>query len=117
MAAGKHTFILQQGSTFDQLINLKDSAKDPVDLQDYDARMQIRSGFGGTLFANVSCSIVQTSGSSTFGTVRLQLAAANTDDLDFKEGLYDLEIFSGSVVPYVERILQGKIKLDKGITT
>jgi len=117
MASGKYTFIIEQGATTDFEVVWTDSTGNKVDLTNYQARMQIRSGFGGTLFANVSCSIVQTSGSSTFGTVRLQLAAANTDDLDFKEGLYDLEIFSGSVVPYVERILQGKIKLDKGITT
>ena len=79
--------------------------------------MQIRSGFGGDLFANVSCSITETSGSSVKGTILLELAAEDTANLNFTKGLYDLEIVSGSVKPYVQKVLKGTVKLNKEITT
>ena len=114
--AGKFNFILTQGTTFEQFINLKDANEDPLDLQDYKPRMQIRSGFGGDLFANVSCSITQTSGSNIQGTIRLNLTAEDTANLNFTKGLYDLEIASGSIKPYVQKVLKGTVKLNKEIT-
>ena len=79
--------------------------------------MQIRSGYGGTLYTEVSCSIIQTSGSDTNGTILLELTSENTANLSFDTGKYDLEIVSGSTPPYVEKVLSGQVKLYKEITT
>tara|TARA_Y100001973_G_scaffold52901_1_gene78355 strand:+ start:566 stop:934 length:369 start_codon:yes stop_codon:yes gene_type:complete len=122
MAAGKYNFTLQQGSTWDQYINLKDGNGAYVDLQVYTASMQIKTEPGGSKFADVSCSIQQTSGSSQYATIRLQLTSTDTSNLSFDRAHYDIEIASGSLSDpqypqYVERVLQGKIKLSKEITT
>ena len=42
MSAGKYSFLIEQGSTLDFEIAYKDSNGDPIDLTDYQARMQIR---------------------------------------------------------------------------
>ena len=121
MPSAKHTFIIEQGTTWDQYINLKDGNSSVVDLELYTASMQIRTSTGGTKLADVSCSIVETSGSTTYGTVRMQLNHEDTAALSFDTAVYDLEIASGSLTNaetrYVERILQGRIKLDKEVTT
>jgi hypothetical protein len=46
MAAGKYSFVIEQGSTVDFEIVYKDSNSNPVDLTDYQARMQIRPSYG-----------------------------------------------------------------------
>tara|TARA_R110000744_G_scaffold163968_1_gene281076 strand:- start:1488 stop:1853 length:366 start_codon:yes stop_codon:yes gene_type:complete len=120
MPSAKYTFIVEQGTTWDQYINLKDGNSSLVDLEFYTASMQIRSSFGGTKYADVSCSIHETSGSTTIGTIRMYLTHEDTSNLSFDTAVYDLEIASGSTATansrYVERILQGRVKLDKGVT-
>ena len=43
MSAGKYSFTIEQGSTVDFRIEYKDSNSNPIDLTNYQARMQIRS--------------------------------------------------------------------------
>ncbi len=105
MAAGIYSFTIEQGSTWDQYVNISSIDNKPVDLSDFTASMQIRStnNRSGTLYATVSCSIEPTSGSADDqgdpinGTIRLLLTAANTEDLNFTNGYYDVEIASGSL--------------------
>ena len=121
MSAGKWNFIIPQGSTWDQYINLKDGTSTLIDLSKYTASMQIRTSAGGTLYKAVSCSIEPTSGSSTSGSIRLQLTHEDTAAFTFDKAAFDIEIASGSAdaanTRYVERVLQGRIKLDKEVTT
>ena len=65
MAAGIYSFTIEQGSTWDQYLNIVSSDSKPVDLSQYTASMQIRSTNtkAGTLYATVTCSIEPTSGS------------------------------------------------------
>ena len=58
MAAAKYTFIIEQGTTVDFRIDYKDSNNNPIDLTEYNARMQIRdSKKGSTLYASLSSSL------------------------------------------------------------
>ena len=59
MAAGLYSFTIEQGSTWDQYVNLVSSDNKTVDLSDYTASMQIRSAndSSGELYANISCAI------------------------------------------------------------
>ena len=105
MAAGIYSFTIEQGSTWDQYLNIVSSDSKPVDLSQYTASMQIRSTNtkSGTLYATVSCSIEPTSGSAddqgdpVSGSVRLLLTAADTEALTYTNGYYDVEIASGSI--------------------
>ncbi len=126
MAAGKYTFIIEQGATTDFELVWKDASGDPVDLTNYQARMQIRSDYGsnGTLYANLTSSLdadgtgLSLSGSNnqnppTSGSIGVFISAASSSNFTFGEARYDIEMVSGS---YVTRLLEGKVKLSKEVT-
>ena len=59
MAAGRYSFVIEQGATLDFEVQYKDSNNDPIDLSGYTGRLQIRStyaGDGGTLYLTLSSS-------------------------------------------------------------
>ena len=126
MAAGKYTFVIEQGATTDFEVVWKDSTGSPVDITNYSARMQIRSDYGssGTLYASLSSTLesdgtgLNFSGSNgttppTSGSVGIFISAATSSAFTFSEARYDLEMVSGS---HVTRLLEGKIKLSKEVT-
>jgi hypothetical protein len=125
MAAGKYSFTLEQGSTFQRQLTYQDSNGVPIDLTSYSARMQIRPSPGSaTLYLTLSSSLMPDgtglnmnglSGANptTSGTIGIVISAATSSLLTFDEAAYDLEIYSGS---YASRIIEGKVKLSKEVT-
>jgi len=126
MAAGKYSFIIEQGATTDFEIVWRDGSGNKVDLTDYHARMQIRSDYGsdGTLYASLTSSLdsdgtgLNLSGSNgtnplSSGSIGIFISAASSSAFDFGEAKYDLEVVSGS---YVTRLIEGKIKLNREVT-
>jgi len=128
MAAGKYNFVIEQGATLDFQIEYKDASGTPIDLTNYEGRMSIKSAIGGTEYINLSSSLgpcgtgLNFSGSNsinppTSGSIGIYISAASSSTLDFNEGVYDLELYSGSSCEYVIRLIEGKVKLSKEITT
>ena len=130
MAAGRYSFVIEQGATTDFEIQYKDSASIAVSLVDYQAKMQIRStqDTTGTLILTLSSSLandgtgLNLSGSNgttsiTSGSIGVKISAHSSSLLDFTEAFYDLEISSGSSYPTVTRILEGKVQLNKNVTS
>ena len=132
MAAGRYSFVIEQGVTTDFEIQYTDSSGDPVDLTNYSGRLQVRSGYAqdnGELFLTLSSSLtpdgtgLNFSGSNgstppTSGSIGIYIAACTSSALTFNEAVYDLEIYSGSDdCPYTVRLLEGKVKLSKQVTT
>lgn len=130
--AGVYNFFIEQGATVDFRLDYKDSAGSPVDLTDYHAKMQIRNAPGGSsLYATLSSSLspcgsglnlTPKSGSLTLpktsGSIGVKMSAATSSAFTFVEAYYDVEIISGSgTCKFVDRILQGKVKLSKEVTT
>jgi hypothetical protein len=126
MAAGKYSFIIEQGATTDFEIIWKDAEGSRSDLTGYHARMQIRSDYGAnsTLYASLSSSLkadgtgLNLSGSLgnnplSSGSIGIFISAASSSAFSFGEAKYDLEVVSGS---YVTRLLEGRIKLSKEVT-
>ena len=124
MASGKYSFVIEQGATIDFEVQYKDSSNAAVDLAGYQARMQIRPDYGGTLIANLSSSLdsdgtgLNLSGSNGItpvasGSIGIFISAASSSNFDFSEARYDLEIVSGSIVT---RLLEGKVRLSKNVT-
>ena len=131
MAAGRYSFIIDQGSTVDFRIEYRDSSNNPVDLTNYQSRMQIRpSKESSTIICTLSSSIstdgtglnmtpfsASTQLPKTSGSIGIVISAASSSAFNFSEAYYDLEILSGSVpTTFVNRILEGKIKLSREVT-
>ncbi len=129
MAAGKYSFVIEQGATTDLNIEWKDSAGSPINLNGYHGRMQIRTDYGGTLICNLTSSAdgspgdadgtgLNMSGSNgtthlSSGSIGIFISAASSSNFNFGEAKYDLELVKGSVVT---RLLEGRVKLSKNIT-
>jgi hypothetical protein len=125
MAAGRYSFTIEQGSTLDFNVQYLDSNSTPVDLTDYSGRMQIRPSAGSSdVIATLSSSRdtdgtgLNFSGSNgstppTSGSIGVFISAASSSAFSFNEAVYDLEIYSGSIVT---RILEGKVKLSPEVT-
>ena len=127
MAAGKYSFVIEQGSTTNFEIQYKDSSNNPVDLTGYSGRMMIRSAYADnnpTTYVTLLNSLdpdgtgLNFYGSAgtmplTSGSIGIFISAASSSALTFTEAVYDLEIVSGSVVT---RLLEGKVKLSKEVT-
>ena len=125
MAAGKYSFVIEQGSTLNVEIQYKDGNGTPIDLTNYSGRMQLRSSIdSSTVLISLSSSLqadgtgLNFSGSNgttppTSGSIGIYISAASSSVLTFDNAVYDLEIVSGS---YVNRILEGQVQLSKNVT-
>ena len=130
MAAGRYSFVIEQGATTDFEVVYQDSGSNPISLVNHQARMQIRStqDVTGTLILTLSSSLgadgtgLNLSGSNgtthiESGSIGVKISAHSSSLLDFTEAFYDLEISSGSSHPVVTRILEGKVQLSKNVTS
>jgi len=128
MSAGRYSFTIEQGATLDFELAYKDSNNNPIDLTNYQGRMQIRPSVGSdTVYITLSSSLdddgtgLNFSGSEginppTSGTIGIFISANSSSQLDFTEAVYDLEIATGSTYPVVTRLLEGQVQLNKNIT-
>ena len=133
MSAGKYSFTIEQGATYRFGIEYTDASGSYIDLQGYDAQMQIRSDYADNsknkLYATlplITSSAAQTasylmfSGSSgtgsaaaVSGAVLVYLHADTTAGFNFEEAVYDIELYSGDEV---YRLLEGTILNRKEVT-
>jgi hypothetical protein len=125
MAAGRYSFVIEQGATTNIQINWTDSSGSAVDLSGYHSRMQIRPGVeSDTIYLSLSSSLesdgtgINLSGSNfetplQSGSMAIYISADTTTDLDFNEAYYDLEMVKQNTVT---RLLEGKVKLSKNVT-
>ena len=124
MAAGKYSFVIEQGATTNFQINWTDESGSAVDLTGYHGRMQLRTDYNSTPLISLSSSLsadntgINLSGSNgttplSSGSIGIYISAVSSSALDFGEALYDLELVRGNEVT---RLLEGKIKLSKNVT-
>lgn len=128
MSAGRYSFTIEQGATLDFELAYKDSDNNPISLEGYQGRMQIRPSIGSeTIYITLSSSLatdgtgLNFSGSDginpiTSGTIGIFISANSSSQLDFTEAVYDLELSTGSTYPIVTRLLEGQIQLSKNVT-
>jgi hypothetical protein len=125
MAAGRYSFVIEQGATTNLQINWNDSSGSAIDLSGYHARMQIRPQIeSNDIYLSLSSSLqsdgtgLNLSGSNRItpvqsGSISIYISAESSSFLDFHEAYYDLELVSGIEVT---RLLEGKVKLSKNTT-
>jgi hypothetical protein len=122
MAAGKFSFIIEQGSTVNFSIVYNDSDGNPVDLSQYGSKMQIRQTYSSPSLLTLSSSLNADGtglnmSNAVSGAIGIYIASCTSSMLTFNEALYDLDIISGSGnCPTVTRILEGKVKLSPEVT-
>lgn len=130
MPAGRYSFTIEQGSTFQLNLQYKDSNGDPIDLTGYYGRMQIRPSVSSdTVYLTLSSSLnpdgtgLNFSGSTndqpaSSGSIGIYIASCTSSLLSFDgQAYYDLEIYSGSsACPYTVRLIEGQITLSKEVT-
>ena len=124
MQPGRYDITIYRGSTFSISVTRASAAGVPVDFDisyinvptddDGDCRMYIRPGWKTRpdktklpplLTLNLTNSRISISGQ----TITLTISAADTEDLTFDEGMYDLEIATGDAVPVVHKVLYGRV--------
>jgi len=125
MAAGKYSFVIEQGATTNFQINWNDESGSAMDLSGYHARMQIRPYVEAPdVLLSLSSSLssdgtgIHLSGSNGItpvqsGSIGVYISAHSSSLLDFGEAFYDLELVNGNSVT---RLLEGKVKLSKNVT-
>jgi len=122
MAAGRYSFVIEQGATFQRQIIYTDADGDRVDLSNYGARMQIRPTVDSNVVLVNLTSTLGSDGSglritAASGTIDIIISALSSSYLSFTEATYDLEIYSGSgATEFVTRLLEGNVKLKKNVT-
>lgn len=115
MAAATHNITIEQGATFRLDLLWKDSTGAPVNLSGYSARMQVRQKITDTaklLDLSTGNGAITLGGAA--GTISVVAAATATDDITAKQGVYDLELESGSGV--VTRLVQGCVTISPEVT-
>jgi hypothetical protein len=131
MAAGRYSFVIEQGATTDFEIIYKDSNGDPVDLTGHRARMQIRAAqtASSEAYLTLSSSLnddgtgLNLSGSAgtnppESGSIGIFISHTTSSALNFSNAYYDLEIVSGTGnSTRVTRILEGGVGLSREITS
>jgi hypothetical protein len=125
MAAGKYSFIIEQGATTNLNVQWADASGSAVDLTGYEARMQIRPGIeSADVYISLSSSLqpdgtgLNLSGSNgetslSSGSIGIYISAYSSSLLNFTEAFYDLEMVNGKEVT---RLLEGKVRLSKNVT-
>jgi hypothetical protein len=125
MLAGKYSFIIQEGATFNLQINWKDSNGTPINLEQYQARMQVRPNVDSDIVLLQLSTEVSEDGSGILlngvtgdipfssGSIGIYIAAATTETLKFSEGVYDIEMIQNDTVT---RLIEGKVRISKNVT-
>ena len=108
MSSGTYNITLEQGADFYLSMQLTDENDAVIDLTGYTARLQIRQySFSPTpaitaTTENGKITIVPIS-----GTIVVRISNTETTTLNFRRGLYDLEIVDS--LGEVTRLLQGTV--------
>ena len=110
-----YDILVDQGATLNRALFLKDSAKRPIDLTDYTARMHIRDSVDSTNIIEIlTTENEQIVLDELDGRVDILLTPAETAALVAKSYVYDLELESPE--GDVTKIISGKLTVRAEIT-
>lgn len=110
-----YDILVDQGATLNRALFLKNSAKRPVDISNYIGRMHIRDVTNSSVI--VKTLTTENGGLTIYGPtgrVDVFLKPSETDDLQAKDYVYDLELESEE--GDVTKIVSGKLTVRAEIT-
>lgn len=105
----KQNLVIDQGTSFQSVLNYRDDNQDPINLTGYTGAGQIRKHYS----SSNSTSFTITLGGAN-GTVTLALSANTTANLVSGRYVYDIEITNGSGL--VSRIFEGIVTVTPQVT-
>lgn len=115
MPAANYDFEIEQGSKFLRYFVYKDDAGDPVDLTGRTARMQIRTNVNSpSVLMELTTQNDRIVIDGPEGKVTLTLTAQDTADIEWRKGVYDLELAIDA--DNVERFLAGAVTVSREVT-
>lgn len=106
--ATKLNITIDQGSTFEEVFNIKDSNGVPVDLTVFDGAAQMRRHYTSNSYASFTVGLADT------GDVTLSMTSNTTATLEPGRYLYDVEVTDS--VDATFRILEGIVTVTPNIT-
>lgn len=113
MVARQHDIIIEQGATFEFTVYVKKNGV-ILDISGYTGSMQIRNKpadeTGSIILATATVSIID----GPNGLIMATIPAVTTQEYDWKQGVYDVEIQSPAGTVY--RLAKGNAYLDKEVT-
>jgi hypothetical protein len=103
---------IDQGTTFNSVVTLKNQDGTAMDLSNYSVKSQFRKSYQSSVGYNFTASVY---GLPTAGQVRLQLTATQSSEIKAGRYLYDIEI-TNTISNEKFRVLEGIIILTPEIT-
>jgi len=117
MAAANYDILIEQGATFNLTIRWKDSDGQGIDLDGFEARMQIRkSSQSDTVELELTSdgSDESITFGSDYGFINIDVDANITAGLEIRRGVYDLELINPA--GDVTRLVQGSVTISPEVT-
>ena len=105
----KTNLIIDQGSDFSVIINVTDSNSEPLNLQGYTGKSQMRKYFTSSTFYEFDVEVDDVN-----GLVSLSMESAITNTIKPGRYVFDCELFSSANV--VSRIVEGIVTVTPGVT-
>lgn len=117
MPAAQHDFLIERYATFSKALAISNGGGNSFDLTGWMPRMHIRSAPESQ---EILCELDEESGRLTIanpasGVLSLYLSAAETTDLDWDSGRYDLTLTHAQTGER-RRILEGTVTVSPGVT-
>lgn len=118
MGAAKQDIVIEQGSKYDPIFQWVDEDDQPINIDGWTGKMQIRDGKSktSTLIHEASTANGKMTINGIKGEVRPIITATESDTFSFNWAWYDIEITPPTGAADTERLAQGKVRLDKSVT-
>jgi len=108
--AAKANILVDQGTTFNTLLNLTDTVGDPFDLTGYSAQSQIRQWYTSSNSVSFTTAI----STPTAGSITLSLSANTTAGMLYQRYVYDVVIIDSS--NNITRVVEGILTVNPAAT-
>lgn len=116
MSSGKYNTTIEQGAVFNRTLYYKQSNGNAVDLTGFTAEMDIRLTKDAE---EVIHTLTTENGGITItpltGKIVLYISALDTEDFDFEQAYYDLELNPGNPANK-KRLIEGILSLSREVT-
>nr|UBK24623.1 phage tail protein [Marine bacteriophage MC1] len=106
-------FIVDQGSKFTGVIDVRNEDCSPFDLTGYTAYSQMRKSYYTNTYYDIEASV---EGDPVNGEIRITINPSVTENIRAGRYVYDVEVHSGTDLEDKKRVVQGIITITPQVT-